>query len=305
MFAKVLKANPYHDEQGLFTSKPSGGPLTAEEHASAKRYSESGYDYSYAYLNRYAREGKVSGQMTEDGMKEAAKHLDSAISKSSLAKDTEVYRGTGLTEYGLTKADLKVGSVLTDKAYTSTSTDLSVVEGGYSSKDGVILRTTLAKGSSALDMNAGTEFGKIAEISSEQEVLLPRNTSFKVTAIVEQGGKTYVDVEVLFKAKKANPYHSADGTFTTEQKAKGGKAKEMSDPKPAFTARTKVTIQQATEALKKQGYKLEHAGMSKDHRAKYKVTDKDGNSKEYAASDLTKMLTGKAKKLDPLGSAQE
>lgn len=22
MFAKILKANPYHDEQGLFTSKP-------------------------------------------------------------------------------------------------------------------------------------------------------------------------------------------------------------------------------------------------------------------------------------------
>lgn len=70
----------------------------------------------------------------------------------------------------------------------------------------------------------------------------------------------------------------------------------MKDPKPVFGPRTKVTIQSATAALEKQGYKLEHAGLTKDHRASYRVTDRNGNQKEYSASDLTKLLTGKVKK---------
>lgn len=62
---------------------------------------------------------------------------------------------------------------------------------------------------------------------------------------------------------------------------------------PTFSSRSKVTVQSASEALAKQGIKLEHAGMS-GFSPNYKLTGKDGSTKTVSAKELTKMLTKKS-----------
>lgn len=96
---------------------------------------------------------------------------------------------------------------------------------------------------------------------------------------------------------KMNPHHGPDGKFVEAPSKKPEKAASSGSTKvsvkPSFSARTKVTIQSATEALAKQGIKLEHAGME-GFSPKYKLTGKDGSSQTVSAKDLTKMLTKKS-----------
>lgn len=207
MFVKVLKANPYRDENGRFSSegKAKQATLTEAETGAARTYSQSGYDYSYGYVNGFLRTGTMpkSGNMDEATMKSAVKDLDSAISKSTLGKDTTVYRGTSLAEYGLKAADMKPGVVLKDKAYTSTTTDLDVATGGYSSRDSVTLKMTVPKDAPALDMAEERDGKALGEITSEAEVLLPRGMSFKVKSVTGSGRDTIVEVEPTFPSNKA------------------------------------------------------------------------------------------------------
>lgn len=223
MFKKVLKANPYHDAAGRFTAKgkatfvSTGGvfskqnsaqakevTLTEAETGAARTYSQSGYDYSYGYVNDYLRTGnEPRGGMNEDTMKASVSNLDSAIGKSSLGKDTTAYRGTSLREYGLQSSDdLKPGVVLKDKAFTSTTTDLGVATGGYSSRDSVTLKMKVPKDAPALDMAKERDGKALGEITSEAEVLLPRGMSFKVKSVTGTGRDTIVEVEPVFPSKK-------------------------------------------------------------------------------------------------------
>lgn len=109
-------------------------------------------------------------------------------------------------------------------------------------------------------------------------------------------------------AQKANPeginQYTKGGGSGEEDKGKP-KAKSTSTPsgkgpaiKPAFSGKAKVTIQSAGEALAKQGLTLGKPTMGKDFKASYPVTDKNGNTTTMTAVELTKALTGKAKKAE-------
>ena len=115
--------------------------------------------------------------------------------KNKLKSDTTLYRGIGLS-----KAP-KVGQVIKDKGYSSTT--LNAGKGAKFAKSGVdfysgegsrtpiVLKINAKKGQKSI-IPIGT--GVKSVNSKEQEVILPRDTSMKVTKITNKG--TYQEVEV-------------------------------------------------------------------------------------------------------------
>lgn len=156
--------------------------LTEKEKAAVYRYSESGFDYSYSYVNYYNRTGTLPPNHALDDMKAAVQNIDSAVSKVTLPKDTLLYRATNLQEYGIHKKDLTEGLVLKDKSVSSTSLLRSVAD-TYKSRDGVILEIKNAKELPALPMLSSD----LAAIT-ESEVLLPRNTRLKILKVITGEG---------------------------------------------------------------------------------------------------------------------
>lgn len=96
--------------------------------------------------------------------------------------------------------------------------------------------------------------------------------------------------------EKANPHHGPDGKFThAPGTPTGGKEPTPAKVSPVFGPKAKVTIQQAAAALAKQGFKMKHAGMGKNFKPNYELTDSKGNVTVMSSTDLLKGLT---KKLD-------
>lgn len=101
--------------------------------------------------------------------------LDAAFERvKPLTKPAVVYRGVRVSGMD----SIRVGGVVEDAGYMSTSSARSVVE-GFSEFDGAIFEITLPKGMKALDINeaAGSAYG------FEREVLLPRGTRLLIESI--------------------------------------------------------------------------------------------------------------------------
>ena len=158
------------------------GNVTPYELTTIKNYS----GYAASNLNPALRKGK-SLNTSHTRMTEA---LDSAIQKSELAQDVTVYRG-------LSSAASKMaffatpGSVFSDKAYASTTVDKAV--GKRIGKGGVLLEIKLRKGAKALPIDG------LSRYPEERELLLPRNTSYKVKSKTwDAGNKAWkLTVEVV------------------------------------------------------------------------------------------------------------
>ena len=108
--------------------------------------------------------------------------LDSAISKASLPKETEVFRGADLPLEVV--STLTPGAVLSDKGYVSAS--LSVRKGasftGVRGGEPVVFSIKADKGSKALAIgNHG--------VYSEYEVLFPRNSQFQIDSVSKLRGE--------------------------------------------------------------------------------------------------------------------
>jgi hypothetical protein len=112
--------------------------------------------------------------------------LDSVLNTNTLGVDASLFRRVGATGEGAPK--LKVGSTFTDKGYVSTTVkpatggDFAMrIKAPASTKGAYIESATYKRG--------------------EQEFLLPRNTSFRVTGVLRQtvGTRitTVLDVEII------------------------------------------------------------------------------------------------------------
>jgi hypothetical protein len=132
--------------------------------------------------------------------------LKRAIQRSVIKENTVVFRGTSNQDI----LNAKVGDVITEKGFTSTSKEYRGAEkfaGKLADSQGnfkdTIVRIQLPKGTRGLDVNAtygdfkdvsvpGTTVGKFGDNSfvAEQEVLLPPGTKFEVVGIVEGQPKT-------------------------------------------------------------------------------------------------------------------
>ena len=155
---------------------------TPYELTTIKNYS----GYAASNLNPALRGGK-SLNASHAKMTEA---LDSAIQKSELPHDVTVYRG-------LSSAASKMaffatpGSVFSDKAYASTTVDKAV--GKRIGEGGVLLEIKLRKGTKALPIDG------LSRYPEERELLLPRNTSYKIKSKTwDAGNKAWkLTVEVV------------------------------------------------------------------------------------------------------------
>lgn len=149
---------------------------------------------SYTTINSALRRGETPSTVTANRIK----HLDTAVAKGKLAKDTTLYRAGG--GFGADPAAM-VGKIFTDHGFVSTSehTELPLLMAG-ARKNGVYVRIKAPAGASVgylskvRNQQAVSKYGGVAE----QEALLPRGSAFTVTK-AHQGadGMWTVDMELL------------------------------------------------------------------------------------------------------------
>lgn len=115
--------------------------------------------------------------------------LDSGIQKGEITKDTVVYRGLKKEP----KFANKIGFEFVDKGYTATSIQKIKAE-TFKIEVGFLYRIHLRKGQKAGFIGESIMKG---DWMNEYEVLLPRNTKFRVTNFSEEFGRLIVDLEIV------------------------------------------------------------------------------------------------------------
>jgi hypothetical protein len=173
-------ANPTRDAKPVY----SGGKdvLTSyEEEQSLKAYC----DYTYTDINRQLRMGE------ENNMGGHIKSIDDYFENSAPSLDRPAYvsRNPGRRDHGL-----KIGDTFNDKAYFSTSWKLD----GVGARGTQEFQVTIPTGTKIADANA---LG-VTRFAVENEIILPRNTNFKV-----------VDIKTYKAGEKDN-----NGNFLSEDK---------------------------------------------------------------------------------------
>lgn len=124
-------------------------------------------------------------ERTREFLKEAVNTLDSVMMKSPKDKERIVYKGMRFGNDGIENASvwadkkMVVGSEVTFDGYQSTSLSYDVANETYAdNEDAVIFE---------IKTSEGVNISSLSSYSEEQEVLLPRNSTYKVV------GKTVVN----------------------------------------------------------------------------------------------------------------
>ena len=159
---------------------------TGDVYNSVYTYASSGYKRINGFLR-----GKAGF-----AEQETVNQIDRVMKKSIIPEDIHLYRG--FKPAPGTKMDDMVGFTINDKAYTSTSLTVSTARAFAGSPDSVIFRINVAKGQQGLVVNR--RLGIASPHYSEQEVILPRDTTFRVLRRIqnEYGVKVY-EVEIVPK----------------------------------------------------------------------------------------------------------
>lgn len=158
-----------------------------------------------ASLNRTLRTGgKLSGRD-----KQQARQLDGLLNQSTLDYDTKVYRGLApdnpqlkIFKAQLDSGELGIGAVMKDNGYASTTMDSNVAGQTFGANGGVVFAINAPKGTrglymnSALDKASGGGGHYESEFRDEREVLLPRETTFRITGISHVGGQYRVEATI-------------------------------------------------------------------------------------------------------------
>ena len=155
------------------TSAVNNGNFSSEESSAIRSYSE----VAYYDINNGLRGGTGLSQTNQD----TAALLDSAIAKSTISEDTQLYRG-------YSGPALAVGQTAWDKGFASTSTSTAIAAsfGDARVDDEHSGRVVLA-----IDTPAGTNAVAVSGRSyDEKEVILGRGSGFKV---ISQGTEQLQD----------------------------------------------------------------------------------------------------------------
>ena len=222
------------DKDGKFTSK--GGmknftsvrtnvnPIRTEhisdnEKEAIRNYTNEWNSTSYKDINSYLRTGRINSSFLGPQdiekklakIKDTIKHLDSAMSQSVFQYDTELSRGTDLQEFSslLTKEDIEkadlevirhklVGNQYRAPGFISTSLDTE--DNKFSKNQQVDMKITAPAGTQGINIDNFSTYG------GEAEVLLKRDTKFKVISVDEgkNKGTFTVNVEAI-PEKKVSP----------------------------------------------------------------------------------------------------
>ena len=147
-------------------------------------------DYSenkYKIINKELRSGELT-----NATKEYVADIDKSFEISVIKKDTTLYRGVK-ADVDISK--LKPGSSFQDSAYLSTSPNKNIASSFAKSFEGngALFEIETNIGQSAVDLTSI----KTGIIKGEQEILLPRDTKFKVTEILERDGLKVIKMKVV------------------------------------------------------------------------------------------------------------
>ena len=145
--------------------------LTREERKAVDLYTESSSRVNGVLRGRFtetSREPPTAEDRSRIGL------LDAAMAKGTLARDATLYRGTSLPAFGLTDAP-KVGQVISDKAFQSTSTNQAESE-SFGGRGPMNLTIAAGRGTRAIDASYVAGGG-------EGEILLDRGTRYQVTSV--------------------------------------------------------------------------------------------------------------------------
>ena len=214
----VFKYNPYHDSRGRFSSSNGAasfslaggraGKMAIErEKEKAKVKSEQGsndswikslspeekqaiirYQSNNLEFNEFLRTGNKFSEFGPQATPKEYRHLDEAISRSRINADTTLYRGTSTAMFKNHSVKGSIGKVISDKGYMSTSTQRNSAE-MYA--EDVLLKINAPKGTKGAKIS-----GLDAKFKENHEILLPRNTSYKILSVKEIKGNTGVSYEV-------------------------------------------------------------------------------------------------------------
>lgn len=164
--------------------------------------SASGRAAAYAYtaqsnvLNRILR-GMPTGNDLDfkDDAAQVTRELDKMLAISRTKKPMIVFRGVrNLPEYAF--EGLKLGQELEpDKGFSSTSIDANCSK-NFASINRGLFKIRLPAGTSAMSLRYKEGGGDFSKYASEDEILLPRNTKFRVVGF-EKGTGSLIDHKLI------------------------------------------------------------------------------------------------------------
>lgn len=158
-------------------------PLTEGEDYAAYSYTNG----SYEKINKALRNGTISSDQYESTQ---VKLLDMAIEKSALKQSTVLWRRAGFDQLkAMFGPKPRVGDANVDLGFFSTSKSSDKFLGRA-----VIMRVSVPKGAKALDTRNLKEGGAN---KSENEVILPRGSCFKLNGYRTNGVKHFLDLELV------------------------------------------------------------------------------------------------------------
>jgi hypothetical protein len=160
----------------------SGSVLQATQLSPGERSALSDYTgEDYITINRSLLEERSPGPKTDAKIK----NIDSALARSSTPEDMVVTRdlttervgghGSSLVD-GLRNGTIEPGAVISYKGYSSTTASKSF----RAEKEVLRIQILVPKGSKALPLQA------LSESPNEREILLPRNSKFKIQRFEER-----------------------------------------------------------------------------------------------------------------------
>jgi 2'-5' RNA ligase len=169
--------------------------LSKQEKDAFKAYSSEPFDElstDFTQINNHLR-GKDKNPSR--GTRDAIKRVDSGINKGSVPQDTTVFRGFPSSILGNDPSKL-VGKTITDKAYTSSSMSERIAN--QFSKD-LIAEIKIPKGSKGAFMDATLTKSDLQQLGRdpEHELVLPRNSKFRILGTKKVGAKTKVFMELV------------------------------------------------------------------------------------------------------------
>jgi hypothetical protein len=139
---------------------------------------------AYQKINKDLRAGKAPDKTAQD--------IDAAIKKSTIKEAVTVYRGVGAN---FDSSGMKPGAEFTDKGFVSTSMGKERAGLTTFSDAKTVFKINVPAGARAAVLNASP--GRARSMEVEHEVLLPRNSKFRVVRVTEVNGKKVVEVEIV------------------------------------------------------------------------------------------------------------
>lgn len=182
-------------DQGESEAGTKGGPGSGR-HATGRELKDSTTEMEKQALRYYSGTGYASingvlrgfNPQDADKAKEMIKNIDTAIDKSSISKDTTVYRGMyNVPEIHDLEKDA-IGKEIKMPTYWSASSSKETASQFSFGEKGVLFKINLPSGSKGLDMDSYKN-------TQEPETLLPRGQSYVITGYSKQNGISVYTME--------------------------------------------------------------------------------------------------------------